>query len=338
MATIYDKIDAALKRIRQVQVLIRQGLARPEEKVEAFQLAQGTAANFTNDLFKRKVEKLERTNAVWTKQTRDGFVAPDEADQLNDWIALFEEYKEARKIKAELSSNNVHIQSVVDGEDQHIFITEKGSDSHAQLILDGGTGEIRIDPNDQNPHELIKSISAKLELRTGEVVQITKSKLSFVGQDLENLLKIELDGNPGFSANLRTADQVAGIFQVSISVLFKNLSDKKITIRNIKPLLQLPEGYNVRLFHTNLDNPQDIPSEEVLAKVFQFAASIDDGGSGVANLNNPAWAEAKQKIENALTSAKIEFILYGECVSFAVTNTIVETFDISETILPELKK
>lgn len=179
MATIYDKIDAALKEIRRIQDLIKQGLAKPPEKAEAFRLAKEATALFTDDIFKRRVEKLSKAT-VWSKETRDGFVAADEANQLNDWVALLEEYKKGRKIKTELSSEKVHIQSVVDGEDQHIFITEKGSGENTHLILDGGTGEIRIDPKDKTPHDLIKSVQAKLELKTGETVQITKSELKFV--------------------------------------------------------------------------------------------------------------------------------------------------------------
>lgn len=91
-----------------------------------------------------------------------------------------EKKKEGRKIKSELASDKIHIASVVDGEDQHLFITEKGSSEHTHLVLDGGTGEIRIDPNDKLPHKLIKSIEARLELNTGETVRVTKSSLTFV--------------------------------------------------------------------------------------------------------------------------------------------------------------
>lgn len=179
MTTIYEKIDSALKEIRRIQDLIAQGLANPAEKAEAFRLAKEAAELFTNDIFKRKAEKLSKAT-ILSKESRDGFVAADEAGQLDGWISLLEEYKEGRKIKAELSSEKVHIQSVVDGEDQHIFITEKKSGEHTHLVLDGGTGEIRIDPKDKSPHELIKAVQAKLELKTGEVVQVTKSALSFV--------------------------------------------------------------------------------------------------------------------------------------------------------------
>jgi len=179
MANVYDKIATALKEIRKIQNLIEQGLAKPDEKQKAFSIAKETTALFTNDIFQRKAEKLGRVT-VWSMQSKGGFVPANEARQLDSWIALLEEHNNARKIKAELSSDKVHIQSVVDGEDQHIFITEKGSSGHTHLILDSGTGEIRIDPKDKSPHDLIKSVEAKLQLKTGETVQITKTALSFV--------------------------------------------------------------------------------------------------------------------------------------------------------------
>lgn len=185
MSTIYDKIDTALKKIRRIQDLIRQGLAKPTEKTEAFRIAKEAVGLFTDDTLKRKAEKLNKTT-VWTKKTEDDFIAVDESGQLDSWIALLEEYKDIRKIKSELSSEKIHIESVVDGEDQHIYITEKGSDDHAHLIIDHrGTRElIRIDQNDQVPHELIKSVKARLELKTGEVVQVTRSELSFVESEV----------------------------------------------------------------------------------------------------------------------------------------------------------
>ncbi len=182
MTDIYTKIDTALKEVKKIKNLIEQGLARPAEKEEAFRIAKEATALFTNDIFQRKAEKLGRIT-VLTMQSRDGFVSAREAGQLDPWIALLEEHNDARKIKAELSSEKVHIQSVVDGEDQHIFITEKGSNEHTHLILDGGTGEIRIDPKDKSPHTLIKSVEARLKLKNGEEIKVTKSALSFVEPD-----------------------------------------------------------------------------------------------------------------------------------------------------------
>lgn len=182
MSSLYDKLDIALKELTRLQTLIRSGLARPSEKTEAFRIAKEAASSFTNDLFIRRAEKLSK-RTVWSQDSKDGFVPAEEADQLNEWVELISEYIGGRKIKAELSSETVHIQSIVDGEDQHILVTEKGSGDHAHLILDGGTGEIRIDPKDKKPHDLIKGVQAQLELKTGETVQVTRTSLAFVDME-----------------------------------------------------------------------------------------------------------------------------------------------------------
>lgn len=201
MNNIYEKIDKSLKEIRRIQDLIKQGVGKKEEKDEAIQLAKDTTSLFTNEILKRKAEKL-KSKTVWTNLPKPGnpFLPESDANQLNEWIEILEEYKEARKIKAELSSEKINIQSMVDGEDQHIFITEKGSNEHAHLILDGGTGEVRIDPKDKSPHGLIKSVEAKLELKTGETVQITKSALSFVEPESPQTdVKVYMASKDGYS-------------------------------------------------------------------------------------------------------------------------------------------
>jgi hypothetical protein len=178
MHNLFDKTAESIKKIKKIQDLIGQGLGKPEEKEEAYRIAKETAGLFTDDILKRKVEKQNRVT-VWTHQSKTGFCDPKEAEDLNVWLELLDEFMDARKIKAEISSEKMHIKSVVDGEDQHIFITEKGSGEHTHLILDGGTGEIRIDPKDISPHELIKSVTASLELKSGEIVKVTKSALTF---------------------------------------------------------------------------------------------------------------------------------------------------------------
>lgn len=87
----HDKVAAALKEIKKIQDLIKQGYAKPEEKVEAFRLAKEAAENFHTELFKRKAQKVASVTH-WSKQSKDGFVPADEASQLDGWIALFEEY------------------------------------------------------------------------------------------------------------------------------------------------------------------------------------------------------------------------------------------------------
>lgn len=182
MTNPYDTARKNLKRINAIQELLKQGLAKPEEKTEAFDLAKETSNFFTNEILKRKADKLSHVT-VWSTLPKHGYVAASEDPQLNEWVLLINEYLDTKKIKTDISNEKTHIQSIVDGEDQHILITEKGSSEHAHLIIDGGTGEIRVDPKDQAPQTLIKSIEARLELQNGDIVQTTKSSLNFVQPD-----------------------------------------------------------------------------------------------------------------------------------------------------------
>lgn len=181
MATIYEKIDTALKEIRRIQSLIKEGVGKIEEKETAIKLAKDTTKLFTDEILKRKAEQLG-SKTVWKNLPKSGnpFIPKKDAEQLDEWVTLLEEYKEKRKIKSEISNEKIQVRSVIDGEDRHIFIRERGSNEHAHLIWDGGTGEIRIDPADRPPHDLIKSIEAKIKLKTGDVVQVTETALSFV--------------------------------------------------------------------------------------------------------------------------------------------------------------
>lgn len=179
MANHYDKIADSLKEIRKMQRLIAEGCAKPHEKQGAFHLAKEAAVLFTDEIFRRKAEKQNRVT-IWSAQSKDGFVSAEESSQLDGWVALLNEYLERRKTSINASSEKTHIRSVVDGKNQHIFITEKGSSGHAHLIVDGDTGEIRADKKDKAPHELIKSIRAEVELKTGDTVQIADSRISFI--------------------------------------------------------------------------------------------------------------------------------------------------------------
>lgn len=188
MPSPYDKIDTSLKEIYKIKHLIEQGVCTIDEKEKAIQLAKDASDLFTDEILKRKAYQL-KTKTVWHNLRKSGnpYIDKNEVNSLDPWIKLLEEHKNKRKIKSELSSDKIHIQSVVDGKDQHLFITEKGTGEHSHLIIDHITGEIRIDPKDQKPHDLITSIEAKLTLKTGEGVQVTRTSLDFTEPKSKNL-------------------------------------------------------------------------------------------------------------------------------------------------------
>ena len=92
-----EKIDAAIIRIREIQSLIKEGFARPLEKQEAFSLAKETSSLIMGEIWKRKAEKVDRIT-YWSQETRDGFVSPNEAGQLDGWVQLFEDFRNSGKV------------------------------------------------------------------------------------------------------------------------------------------------------------------------------------------------------------------------------------------------
>jgi hypothetical protein len=80
-----------LNKLRNVQRLIKEGLAYDDEKKQILQEVREHSKLFKDDIYKRKAEKLSK-QTIWSKQTRDGFVAADEYDQLTPWVELIEDY------------------------------------------------------------------------------------------------------------------------------------------------------------------------------------------------------------------------------------------------------
>ena len=65
------------------------------------------------------------------------------------------------------------------------------------LISDGETGELRVDPKDKNPHDLLTKITTVIETKSGEKIQSTRSSLEFMEinenkNSNKNILKPEL--------------------------------------------------------------------------------------------------------------------------------------------------
>lgn len=170
----------ALGNLKKIQKLIAEGLARSEEKQQVFEDVKQKAQLFQDELYKRKAEKIGKIT-IWSKQTHDGFVASDESSQLQPWIDLFENYLGQGKIKKRLENEGLWVQSNIQGEDEHLFIGKRdGSKDKVHIVIDSGTGEVRIDPKDQAPHDLVEKVETVLTTKTGEKIRSTHTSLEFL--------------------------------------------------------------------------------------------------------------------------------------------------------------
>lgn len=292
--TSQEKATKNLKRIRSIQDLMRQGLSKEVEKKEAFSLAIETCKLFTNDILKRKAEKLENHVSSLKKYAPiNGFLPSVVADQLDPWVVLIEEFLDNQKIKTEIENEKTFIKSVVDGEDQHIFITEKGTQEHAHLIMDGGTGEIRVDPKDQAPHELIKSVEAKLELNNGDTVRVTRSSLNFVEKS-------------GVTPDVKAYTAKGGMYPV-LEVYNSGEDDL--------------ENFEVTIYWNQTEGPQ----EKILTEYFSDTSDIAMGYPHTLNMLKIGAREFSQ-IPGAISDGKLKVII--RCKGMRSGLSIEKTFDL----------
>jgi len=124
---------------------------------------------------KFKKTQAKRFRAIWD---HDGYPI-DGQIQIRPWKDFFERYITNKKIINRLEDENLWVESRAQGKDQHLFIGNKDDKTKkVHLIIDNGTGEIRVDRTDQMPSEILKRVEAILTTKDGRKV---KSIMDFGG-------------------------------------------------------------------------------------------------------------------------------------------------------------
>ena len=101
------------------------------------------------------------------------------------WINFFEQQLSEKTIKRRLENGQLWIEARIQSEDEHIFVGDKRDrSSKVHLIIDGKTGEIRIDPKDQSPQDLLIHVETILTTRDGQRIRSTRSALEFIDEEI----------------------------------------------------------------------------------------------------------------------------------------------------------
>lgn len=110
-------------------------------------------------------------------------------EEMNFYVIPGNEFKQKRnRIIKVLKDKNYHVRSVMEGKDFHLFITKKGDKNHVHLIFDNKTNEIRVDPKDQKPDELLSkviSIDTKEGKQIKAKIQGNTTSLQFIDSKQE---------------------------------------------------------------------------------------------------------------------------------------------------------
>lgn len=96
------------------------------------------------------------------------------SDRFEPLLSLLEQHKAQKTLKARFKDEDVFIQVRSQGEDLHIIVGERdGTPGHGHIIIDGKSGEIRVEYVDVTDG-LVSKIVAVLTLGDGKQVQTVR--------------------------------------------------------------------------------------------------------------------------------------------------------------------
>ncbi len=180
-----------------------------------------------------------------------------------------EETEVVKTIKSRLKTEDLFVETRSQGEDQHLLIGRRdGTPEKAHIIIDGKTGEIRVEDNQKEPTELVRKIESVLTLEDGRKIRTTREALELSQQDqmrphldLESNFSVSSNGDGNFltfrvkNDGDESAVDVQAVFTSSIGEIGRidvahNISPNQTSSEIIYRYTDTP------LYRENLINPQ----------------------------------------------------------------------------------
>ncbi|MDD4333157.1 MAG: hypothetical protein PHT51_03525 [Patescibacteria group bacterium] len=163
-----------IKLVKSKIEAIDEDLLRPDElenikqKIENF-LDEKLRGESLLALRYRKFRAQTRT--LWNDS--NGF-ATNGKEYINPYFNFFEQYISEKKIRQRLADEDLWVESVTQGDEQHIMIGKRDNDSGDKVhIVMGKTGEIRIDGKDKAPVEVLRKAESILTTADGKTIKTT---------------------------------------------------------------------------------------------------------------------------------------------------------------------
>lgn len=244
-----------------------------------------------------------------------------------------------KTIKKDFETPEVFIQSRVqeNEEDHHILMGERANASNkAHMIVDGKDGSVRLEDGRQEPTEIAPRIETIITLK-GKKIRTTREVLEEIPDEKQGGLVVEIEKIKGSSGSSRTKEGVADNITVNISLLIKNFSRRKVTLRNMQVHLDVPDCYTASQFFTEIKPQEIVDTENVITRNSCFSISIAGRHNGGAGHQNPLWVENHNRILSDTSSFSFTVRVMGESISIDGNMAISGTFDITQDIVPSLK-
>jgi hypothetical protein len=119
---------------------------------------------------KFKLTEAKRYRAAWS--TSSGYPAEKSSQQVHPWVEFFEKFIAKKTLVGRLEDQNLWVESRTQNGNQHLLVGEKDNKGEkVHIVIDSGTGEIRIEKKDQDPSEIFEQIEATLTLKDGRRVK-----------------------------------------------------------------------------------------------------------------------------------------------------------------------
>jgi hypothetical protein len=126
----------------------------------------------------RKINSNAKPDSWWSNSA--GFPVDNAWQKIEKYVDIFQQYLAEKTIKKRIGDDQFFIESRIQGEDQHILVGKRdGSGSKAHIVIDGITGEIRVEDNQQAPEEVTEKIETIIKLPNGKQIRTTREILEF---------------------------------------------------------------------------------------------------------------------------------------------------------------
>ena len=121
--------------------------------------------------------RAERRFQTWWSNS-NGYPIDNPWEKIQPFLEILQQHEAERTIKRRLETEGLFVESRSQCDDQHLLIgLRDGNGDKAHIIIDGKTGEIRVEDNQQEPTQLAARIETILTLPNGKKIRTTREAL-----------------------------------------------------------------------------------------------------------------------------------------------------------------
>lgn len=119
----------------------------------------------------------ERRFQTWWSNS-NGYPMDNPWEKIQPFLDILQQHEAEKTIKHRLETEGLFVESRSQGEDQHLLIGQRdGKADKAHIVIDGKTGEVRVEANQKEPTELAARIETILTLPNGKKIKTTREAI-----------------------------------------------------------------------------------------------------------------------------------------------------------------